>query len=243
MHEFETFVYLDVQKTGSTFISHFLRKFCTEKEIRREHHARLPEDFDTKKFCFISVRDPLDQYLSLYSYGCEAQGKLFARLYNEGLGDFYDGTWPGFRGWLNFVLEPENANLMGEGYGTRRTGTASSYIGFQSYRVFALAVPAANRLLAASHTKEAASEIYDGSNTVNYVIKNETLRSDLIELINTRLRNSITDIAEAIRFIEQEKSHNASDRVDRYASNPRLGKQLRLLLESREWLLYEKFGY
>ena len=33
MHEFPSFVYLGMQKTGTTFISDFLQRFSKEKEI------------------------------------------------------------------------------------------------------------------------------------------------------------------------------------------------------------------
>ena len=55
MHEFETFAYLDVQKTGSTFIS-VLSSPCSEKEIRRSKHGQVGDRYDPKKFYFISAR-------------------------------------------------------------------------------------------------------------------------------------------------------------------------------------------
>ena len=39
MLEFETFVYLDVQKTGTTFINAFLQEFCSGRPTRsRRNH-------------------------------------------------------------------------------------------------------------------------------------------------------------------------------------------------------------
>ena len=65
MHEFETFVYLDTQKTGSSFISYVLRRHSSEKEVLHSKHQPVGERYDPNKFYFISVRDPFDQYISL----------------------------------------------------------------------------------------------------------------------------------------------------------------------------------
>ncbi len=116
MHEFKTFVYLDIQKTGSTFITTLLEKFFPEHEVRKRRHIGMEKEFDTSKFHFISVRDPLDQYVSLYSYGCETKGKIFRRLNDREQGDLYDGTWDGFCRWLDFVLRPGNAHLIDARY-------------------------------------------------------------------------------------------------------------------------------
>ena len=128
-------MYLDVQKTGSSFICSFLKNFSSEPKIRSEQHAGMPEDCDKSKFYFISVRDPLDQYLSLYSFGCQTDGQLYQRLQKKGYDDFYDGTWSGFRSWLEFILEPEHAQLLGGGYGGKRSSKVSELLGYQSWRV------------------------------------------------------------------------------------------------------------
>ena len=243
MHEFETFVYLDVPKTGSDFISSFLRKFCTENKIRSERHVGMEDDYDRSKFYFISVRDPLDQYLSLYSYGCQTDGQLYQRLSKKGFGHLYDGTWNGFQSWLDFVLEPENARLLGSGYAGAQSGRISEFTGYQSYRVMTLAIPQADRLFATCETKDLMSAAYKSHNLVGHTVRHETFRPDLLTLVNKKLRSSISDLDEAIRYIETAQPRNASDRIDRYEVNPTLGKKRQRRLEEREWLMYEIFGY
>ncbi len=243
MHEFESFVYLDVQKTGSSFICSFLKNFCSEKEIRVELHAGMRADCDKSKLYFMSVRGPLDQYLSLYSFGCQGDGQLFQRLQTRGYGDFYDGTWHGFCHWLAFVLEPENAGMLGAGYRTKHSDRTSELIGYQSYRVLSLAIPDANALLAGCQSKESMRDVYKTHSLVGYTIKHKSLRANLAKLVRTKLRHCIPDQAGALKFIHTEEPHNASDRVDRYASSLQLGKKLKQRLLEREWLLYEEFGY
>jgi hypothetical protein len=203
----------------------------------------MGEGCDRSKFYFTSVRDPLDQYLSLFSFGCQTEGQLYQRLEKKGYGEFYDGTWSGFRSWLEFVLEPENALLLGSGYGKRRTSKISDLIGYQSYRVLSLAIPQADKLMADCETRDAMNSVYKSHNLVSFTVRHESFRPDLTDLVNTKLRSSFTNVDEAIRFIEAERPRNSSDRIDRYQERPQLGKKLRQRLEEREWLMYEEFGY
>ena len=59
MIEFESFVYLDVPKTWSSFIASVLKKFCTKKWIRKIVHAGVGDNWNPAKRHFISVRAPL----------------------------------------------------------------------------------------------------------------------------------------------------------------------------------------
>ena len=58
MQEFQSFVYLDLQKTGSTFIADLLQRHCKELQVRFSKHSRVGQGYDGNKFYFISVRNP-----------------------------------------------------------------------------------------------------------------------------------------------------------------------------------------
>src|SRR4051812_39466721 len=116
MYEFPSFVYLDVEKSGSTFIFQVFANYSSEKEILPDHHAPLPLDCDRSKFYFISIRDPLDSYISLYSFGCGDRGKMRTRFERRDLGHFYDGTTEGFNKWLQFTLKTKNREVVDGGY-------------------------------------------------------------------------------------------------------------------------------
>ena len=130
MHEFETFMYLDVQKTGSTFISNLLAEFSSEEVQKYRKHGRVEVRYDPKKFYFITVRNPFDQYVSLYSHGCAGMGGLARRLRKRGRGDLYDSTWEGFRHWLKFILKPEISPLLDDEYGAARNAGGRVEEGF-----------------------------------------------------------------------------------------------------------------
>jgi len=243
MYEFDTFVYLDMQKTGSSFVAGMLKRFCSDREIRRDQHEGLSADYDPSKFYFISVRDPLDQYLSLYSFGCQDMGRLFNTLNKKGLGNLYDGTWNGFRAWLRFVLAPGNASALSEDYAGCGDGRLSKLVGFQSYRVLSLAIPNANEVLSQCSDRSEIVAQYRAKSVVNFTIRYENFREDLAELLTTKLKDQVSDIEEALNFVRNEKPRNQSDRIDRYETQPSLGPRLKELLRDREWFMHEEFGY
>jgi hypothetical protein len=241
MLEFETFAYLDVQKTGSTFICYFLQKFSKEREVRYKQHQNVGDAYDRSKFYFISVRDPLDQYLSLYSFGCGGDGALRKKLHRKGLDDLYDSTWKGFRQWLKFALAPENAAIFAKEYGENQT--LSGLIGFQTYRFLELALPSPLENLGSCQTREEIREAYRQHNVSTYTIRNETLDSDLRTLLNERLSNSVTDLNEALDFLSEGHRLNTSDRFDKFQEDTSLPQKIEQKLQDREWLLHELFGY
>jgi Sulfotransferase family len=243
MHEFETFVYIDVQKTGSTFISQMLERFCSEKEVRFRKHGRAQRKYDPSKFYFISVRDPLDQYLSLYSHGCGGNGGLYHRLNNMGHGELYDSSWDGFRRWLKFVLREDNAAILDDNYGVDGHGAVSRLIGFQTYRFLEMALLDASETLEACKTQDDLRKAYAEKKMASHVIRYENFRADIEELLTTKLRGSIKDLDGALKFVREAGKVNASDRVDAFVDNPKIGPKNRRLLNEREWFLHEEFGY
>jgi hypothetical protein len=239
MYEFQTFAYLDTPKTASSFICMVLRRFSTENEVGKTAHGDLSENYDASKFYFISVRDPLDQYLSLYSFGCQEQGKLFGRMRSRGLSQLYDGTWSGFEFWLRTVLTPENGLLFEDEYSTR----LSRLVGFQSYRVLRLAVPGFFHAVQNCRSKEELRQLYDTKSVVRHVIRYEHLRDDLVALLRTKLKKSM-EVPRAVRFVRNGKPVNASERIDRYyTTEAKLKPKLREFLDRREWLLRDVFNY
>lgn len=242
MHEYETFVFLDVPKTGTTFIEQVLQRFCTEELICRKTHYAVGSSYDPNKFHFISVRNPLDQFISLYSYGSEKRGRLFKNFVRLGHGSLYDGSWAGFKSWLDFALAPENATALSPSYGSSASGTTCQLIGIQSYRFLSLAVPYPKQLLAKCLTKDAIWEAYTSQKIANFTVRHEQFRLDLSELLSTKLSHAILDLNEALIYIKTEKPINTSDRIDRNLASPRIGTEREKLLREREWLLYEALG-
>ncbi len=75
MMAYPSFIYLQNQKTGCTFVETFLRKFCSEPLLAHAKHAALHRS--PGKFCFTNVREPLALYRSLFTYGLDGKGSVF----------------------------------------------------------------------------------------------------------------------------------------------------------------------
>lgn len=243
MHEFETFVYLDVQKTGSTFVSYLLTQCVTEKVLVFRKHLRVEGRYDPNKFYFITVRDPLDQYISLYSHGCKAAGGLSRRLRKRGHGNLYDSTWSGFRRWIKFVLREENAELLDDDYGSDDNASMRELIGFQTYRFLELAMLDPVETLRKCKTKDDIRAAYKEKDIVDFTVRHEHFDEDMEQLLTTKLRYAMKDPDGAVKLLRETKRINESDRVDRFEEDPKLGHNVRLRINEREWLLRELFDY
>lgn len=243
MQEFESFVYLDVQKTGSSFIIFLLRTFCREQQIRAAKHRSVGAPYDSNKFHFISVRTPLDQYLSLYSYGCSGKGALYRRLGRRGKEHLYDSTWKGFKRWLRFILDEEHAELLvGDGKGDYK-GRVQQLIGFQTYRYLELALAEPSNALGACETRDDVRDVYKRLNIAQFHVRHESFRGDLKELLTTRIPAAMGDLQAALKFAAEGNPINVSDRVDAFEIDAELSPKLAGVLAEREWLMAELFGY
>lgn len=237
MYEFETFAYLDVPKTASSFICTALKKFCKEKKIRKTGHLGPPGDYDSSKFYFISVRDPLDLYISLYSFGCSGKGQLYGRMKCQGLGRLYEGTWSGFEFWLSCILDPANKYLLEPQY-----HPVAEWVGYQSYRVLSLAIPDFAEAAKTCKSAQDLRQLYKERNVAAGTVRFESLREDLCALFMGKLRDSMC-LEHTLNYIRDEQPINSSQRIDRYAANPELETKIGKLLDRREWLLKDYFGY
>jgi hypothetical protein len=240
MHEFETFVYLDVQKTGSSFVASVLKKFSREKLVRKVLHTGIGGEYDATKFHFISVRDPYEQYLSLYSFGCQGKGKLVKRLTKRGLAHLYDGTAAGFSAWLRFILDQNSAAYL-PGYGDLKE--IPTIMGFQSYRVLQLAMRSAQNALATCKNRNDVRAAFESNNISQYTVRTESLRADLLDLLGTRLARSMRHVEKAKCYVAAETARNQSRRVDETWQLGASETELRALVSARDWPLREFYGY
>lgn len=242
MHEFQTFAYLPVPKTGTTFISRFLERFSKEKLVRLESHQPMETDCDRTKLYFISVRHPLDAYISLYSYGSQKRGKMGRKLRKLGFGNLYDGTSSGFNEWLNYVLQPENASVLDRPFAKVGGGRVAELIGLQSYRYLRLALPGGEALLTDCRSQNDVREVHAHNKLARYTIRHETFTRDLCTLVRGPLSYAITDVDEAVSFIENTPPINSSRRIDEDQKIALEDRVKRAFVE-REWFLREEFGY
>jgi len=237
LYAFETFVYLDVQKTGSSFIARFLQDFSKEPLLAAKKHGRIGRR--EEKLHVISCRDPLDQLLSLYFFGCSKSGHTHRRLTEAGHAALYDGTPTGFERWLRFVLDPAHAEALGEEYG--KSGIAP-VAGFMTFRFVALSMPRPIAHLAEWRSRRDLHKGYARRNVADHVIRFEHLNGALRDLAAGPLRDRLTDPAAAIAWIDGTDRINASKRADREGDFV-ISDAAKRLVEDREWFLFDVLGY
>jgi hypothetical protein len=241
MHEFETFVYLEMEKTGSTFIASFLRNNTAERLVQAEKHAGMKAGCDRSKFYFTSVRDPLDAYISLYSFGCRGRGRFRTVLFQMGQGALYDGTLKGFSLWLHYVLDPANAAAFGDGY--ESGGEIAGLVGLQSHRFLRLVIPDAERVLLDCGSKDDIRRAYARERLIGEVVRHEHLIADLAGLLRGKLAHAFEDSEAAAQSLQSARRRNPSRRVDADDADFTPAPDLIARLREREWFLYETFGY
>ena len=232
MLEFESFCYLQNQKTGSTFVEKFLRTFSNQTLKRYDKHAPVNIfDYNETKFYFINVRNPLELYWSLFNYGLDGRGEVFVRLSRLGHGHLYQSDTSGFDAWLSFIQKPEHSRLLHPKY----TEAVARQFGFMTWRFLRLAccgfedlAPVLNE---ADRLKTAERLI------VNKVIKTETLKDDLYELVSNELSPYIKKLKPALLWLNEAQHINASN----VRSKDVIRSLATEMIKSREAYLYNKF--
>lgn len=232
MLDFESFCYLQNQKTGSTFVEKFLRKFSNQPFRRFEKHAAVNfAEYNSAKFYFINVREPLDLYWSLFNYGLDGNGEVCARLSDSGYGHLYRRGAAGFNEWLSFIQKPEHSRILHP----RFTEAVARQFGFMTWRFLRLASCGFEDMapfLSEADRAKAAERLI-----VNKVLRTETLKDDLCELVSGDLSPYIGELEPAVRWIREAQHINASsvrskDEIQPFAT---------AMIKSREAYLYEKF--
>jgi hypothetical protein len=236
---YETFAYLDVQKTGSSFIGRFLKQFSREKCLFDKKHGRVASRDNRISFYFISCRDPLDQFLSLYFFGCAGEGRTHRKLRNAGLTDFYDGSAAGFERWLSFILDPANAPVLGEGYAKSRM---APFAGFMTFRFVVLSIDEPIERLARCGSSTDLLGLYRTHNLAAAIVRFETIRESMRELAEGPLRTRLNNPEAAIAWLAASPPVNRSRRGDRDGTFA-VSTAAKRLVEEREWFFFDVLGY
>jgi hypothetical protein len=235
MLNYGSFCYLQNQKTGGTFVESFLRQFCTLPLLDYNKHAsvavRLPD-----VFYFSNVREPLALYRSLYAYGLEGKGTVFVRMKELGLSDFYAQGPAGFEPWLSFVLKPDNAPVLANGY----TPEVARWIGFMSWRFMRLACHGFERAAAGITSTEEAKTYIDKNYLLGRVLRQENLRAELAQLAQGPLLSSLRNPPAALRWLAEVAPVNVSQAAAAVQAMP-LSETLHTRVVRREQILYKNF--
>src|SRR3712207_5116817 len=206
MMEFETFVLLENQKTGSSYLMEFFRRHSRERLVRLQKHATIKGDHDRSKIYLTSVRSPVSLYVSLFNFGLTGRGRAQWRLSKKGHGGLYGRSPQHFERWVEFVLDPANHEVNGRGYGE----AVASILGFLSFRFLTHAVADGAEKLRACDGPDAVRALYAKDRLVGHVLRNENLSADLRALVTGPLRHAIREVDAAIAYIDEDRRVNKS---------------------------------
>ncbi len=235
MHDFGKIIYLDVGKTGSSYVSRFLRHNLLLDEKAFSKHARLGDDYRPKDFYFISTRDPLRQYISLFKYGLDGKGHVYGAFKRVGLGHLYEKhSVPAFERWLEFMLRPSRAKVLREDY----YKTQPQLYGFQTFRFLALSLQHPIKKLGVKHTKSSLVSLYNKNKVHSLVVRTETLNEDLEKLLESPVGKYFRSSTEVRGYLASAGKLNQSQ-TNSDIPVKSISPALIELVKAREWFLYE----
>jgi len=235
MLEYSTFCYMQNQKTGSTFVQSFLREFSAEPLVFYEKHA-VAKNRDASKFYFITVREPLALYRSLFAFGLGGKGAVFARLSHLGHESLYADGPAGFSNWLRFVLDADNAAALGDGYHSKIARVA----GLMSWRFLRLATFGLETEARRLRSRQELNQYIKDHFFMNAVLKQEKLRDDLSELVKSELAARVKNVPAALAWINAAPKINTTESVAELDEAPPDDEALAQLF-NKEGFLYRQF--
>lgn len=234
MHDLGSLVYLDLHKTGSSFVSKFLNETCRLHTIENSKHKPIGNNFNCNSFYFITIRHPESMYKSLFKYGLDGNGGFYEHLKLKGYSHFYKKDNVNFNDWMRFVLDVNNRKLLGEGFHNLNENAS---IGFMSFRFFNLAVNNSFDKIASIRNEDDFYNAFKKFNILNLVIKNEKLNEGLLQLSES-IKPDFFDSNKVSNFFNKNEGLrvNSSSELNVDIS---FDEDVLLLLKKREALLYK----
>jgi len=230
MHDFGKLAYLDLHKTGSCYVTRFLRQCCKLEELNFAKHDWVRNNYSRDCFYFISIRKPLSIYSSLYRYGLDKKGSIYFRIKKAKILSAYET----FDTFVKFCLQDKNANILGENYGNE----ISKHIGFMSFRFLKLSLQFPMQKILKCLSEGSNLSTLENSFITKLEIKNETLNDDLkrlsLDLFPQYFDKEKVDsfLGKNLRINESTISSNDIDDL----SNETL-----INMHQKEWLLSSRF--
>lgn len=201
MQDFGSFVYLDMPKTGSWYVVTFLKQVSRIEEKAFARHRWVGQTYNPKAFHFISVRNPVSLYNSLYRYGLDKKGGVYNRLKDSRNLQVYRD----FDYFCSFALDPANARLLD----TRYDQTAAEQCGFMSFRYLRLCLQNPDERIAQQLAGGKALSHLKADFIIDHVVRTENLNDDLLSL-TTEIIPEYFDPEQVRLFLESMPKINVS---------------------------------
>jgi hypothetical protein len=261
----ESFVYLELHKTGCTHTRNILMQLESLKTKEIGKHNALEELSVTEqteiagKKILGNIRNPWDWYVSLWAFGCMGKGGLyknFPEIPNK-------NSINGWKEIVRRIREGEEINIdkdyvyansddpdrfriwiksilnrkvdFGEGY---KQNAISKDAGLLTYRYLMLFIK--NGVKAASQLKtyDEFIQYEKENNLIDIVIKNESIEKDLLDNSSVLGIDSI-EINQLIQQASTKKTNSSKRKDYKYYYDD----ESRALVKQKEKFIIEKFGY
>lgn len=260
----DKFIYLELQKTGSSYIRDVLVEvFNAEPGDRHEQVNK--ELFSGDRLIVGSIRNPWSWYVSLWAFGCQGNGGIYSSLtkdvkrknkqknVNKAKADSLNRRrvnaekWKSlyedvndvaaFREWLKLINTPGS---MGAGVGGYSNSMFSDHGGLFSFRFMRLYCTLSKNLknLEGLSSKTDIEEYGEKFCFVDSFIRCESLNGDLIQLLESVNSGvSSTQLSE----MKKTKIRNASPR--KLSTADYYDEEAEALVAERDSFIIDKFGY
>jgi len=231
MHDYGKIAYLDLHKSGSTYVSRFLRFCCTLEELRFSKHDWVRDDYNPACFYFISIRNPVGLYSSLYRYGLERKGGVFHRLEHQNLLSCYES----FNSFTRLLLDVDAATSIDPEYTTE----IARQIGFMSFRFMTLSLQNPRRQIGNAVRSGRPIRSLEKNFITSFELKTEHL-ADNLRTLATDIQPQYFDREKVARFLDENTRINESSIPDE--SNDALTDDLRQIISVKEELLMSRYS-
>lgn len=256
-------IYLQMQKTGSTHVTHILEKCCGGQTLAKHDPLRTPGRYAGRTI-ISSIRNPWAWYVSLWAFGCAGDGRL--RKYLDNLprselrqaaihrdlasailffvrlltgrpewGRLYvdPGSEANFREWLKLILGPEGLRMGLEGYASSSVKKA---VGFLTYRFLALTTDYTQWMNQGRKCRsyDEVTVFADEHTIVSHVLRAESLDADLRALLDLIGLEVSADEA------SQWGRHNAAPHRNH---TEYYDEETIMLVATRDRFILDRFGY
>lgn len=253
MIEFETFIYLDVYRTGSTHIISLLPQITDEKLVLAHRHAALTKSRwhgrTDGKLVFASVRNPWDWYVSLWAYGADGKSAirryLKAHMSADAVDSLYDKTKPeiSFRKWLRLMHDPLVLNKVMEEH--MPESGLGPVLGIYTYRFLRVTTRYPKLLLRHPFIRsiDGALRHHRWMKSYSNALRNEHLSEDFVGLIaaNRDRCGFHGNAADVIRHHDRRPKNASGRTLSTYRDY--YDPETRDLVASRDRFFIDEFGY
>ncbi|MDA0890718.1 MAG: hypothetical protein O3C15_00180 [Proteobacteria bacterium] len=213
MFDLPGIVYLDPEKTGSTFVRRFLAATVKDAPAdaldaqRPFKHRPTGKAKRKNALYFVSTRHPVDQYLSLYRFGRQGRGAFYLSLKRSGLSSLYA---PGkLNQWLEFVLSAQARQYFDP---LLKCLPPELPIGPAALRLIKANTPHPEDILLAGTTLTSVESQYAAHALADMTIRLEHLQEDMRTLITERARHCFVPDS-ALKMLASSRAANTTEQL------------------------------